>query len=75
MKMQNYYETKKKNPALFYLAGPSKYKYLLESRTVFMLPKRDGRGREIYVFRIGKFLNSITFPTSSVNSIIKKKYT
>lgn len=36
------------------LVGQSKYKDFLESGSIFMLPHRDQRGREIYVFRIGK---------------------
>lgn len=53
VKIQSYYETKEKRPALYTLSGPSKYKAFLESGTVFMLPRRDQRGREIYVFRMG----------------------
>lgn len=54
--MQNYYEAKEKNSVLFNLNGPSRSKAFLESGTVFMLPKRDQHGREVYVFRMGKFL-------------------
>ncbi|KAL4135050.1 hypothetical protein QTP88_006712 [Uroleucon formosanum] len=58
--IQNYFEAKEKNPKLFNLIFPSKYKVFLESGTVFMLPHRDQHGREIYVFRMKKVLSGIS---------------
>ncbi|CAG2067270.1 unnamed protein product, partial [Timema podura] len=52
--LQRYYVMKLRCPELFKIPRPSEKKYILEMQAQNMLEDRDGFGRRVYIFRVGK---------------------